>query len=278
MHNGDTGAAVSQLQRQLNTVGLKLPVDGWYGDTTTAAVAAFQRRIGLVADGEAGPKTLAALQNGEVDPRHLTQSDLAAAAERLDVPVAAIMAVNNVESAGQGFLEDGRPRILFERHQLYRLLAEAGAERDSLPSGYAETLAERYPALVNPKRGGYTGGSAEWSRLTSARQITADHPLLAEQACSWGQYQLMGYHWRRLGYDTPEAFLSAMHRGEDAQLDAFIRFIEADPALHKALKGKKWAEFARLYNGPAYKENRYDVKLARAFEKFSATAAEAEST
>jgi hypothetical protein len=259
--SGDKGSEVLQLQRALAAVGLTVTADGWYGDQTVAAVAAFQKRVGLVADGEAGPKTLAALQNGAVDPRHLGHDDLAEAATRLGVPVAAIMAVNNVESQGKGFLADGRPVILFERHQLYRLLVAAGADADA--------LAVRYPALINPKRGGYAGGAAEWSRFSSATQITADYPMLAAQACSWGQFQIMGYHWQHLGYDNPEAFFSAMHNGEAGQLDAFIRFIEAEPALHKALKARKWADFARLYNGPAYKENLYDVKLARAFEKFS---------
>ncbi|MEG6992119.1 N-acetylmuramidase domain-containing protein, partial [Pseudomonas aeruginosa] len=49
----------------------------------------------------------------------------------------------------------------------------------------------------------------------------------------------------------------------------FVRFIEADPALLKALKGRKWAEFARRYNGPAYARNLYDVKLERAYARHS---------
>lgn len=262
MRKNDTGTDVSQLQRLLGTVGLKLTVDGWYGDATEAAVIAFQRRVGLVADGVAGPKTLAALQGGAVARGHLRQADLDQAADYLGVPVAAIMAVNAVESRGLGHLDDGRPVILLERHQLYRLLNEAGADADA--------LSIRYPALINPKRGGYAGGAAEWQRLTSARQITADHPYLADQACSWGAFQIMGYHWQALGYESAAAFVVAMHGGEAAHLDAFVRFIESDPALLKALKGRKWADFARIYNGPVYKDNLYDVKLARAFEKYSA--------
>lgn len=267
MRKGHTGQNVAQLQRQLNAIGLAATVDGWYGDSTEAAVAAFQRRVGLVADGLAGPKTLAALAAGEVDRRHLRQRDLDAAAERLGAPLAAVMAVNAVESRGLGFLEDGRPVILFERHQLYRLLKEAGADVD--------TIASRYPSVINAKRGGYAGGAAEWARLASAQQATAAWPLFAEQSCSWGAFQVMGYHWERLGYASPTAFVAAMHAGEPAHLDAFVRFVEADPDLHKALKGRKWAEFARLYNGPAYKENLYDQKLARAYDRFAAAPAEA---
>ncbi|MNL61260.1 hypothetical protein D3C87_1851660 [compost metagenome] len=39
--------------------------------------------------------------------------------------------------------------------------------------------------------------------------------------------------------------------------------------MHKALLGRKWADFARRYNGPAYKENDYDTKLAKAYDHFA---------
>lgn len=262
MKRDDSGSEVKALQRALNAVGLTVAATGWYGEDTVAAVTAFQQRVGLVADGVAGPKTLAALSRRETDPRHLKQADLERAADRLGVPLASVMAVNAVESCGNGFLDDGRVKILYERHVAYRRLDAAGAD--------AAALAARYPALINPERGGYAGGAAEWARLASVRQITPDYPGIAEEACSWGAFQIMGYHWQTLGYDSIAAFVAAMQASEGAQLDAFIRFIEADPPLLKALKAKKWAEFARLYNGPAYKDNLYDVKLARAFERFSA--------
>ncbi|MNP53964.1 hypothetical protein D3C76_1484860 [compost metagenome] len=58
-----------------------------------------------------------------------------------------------------------------------------------------------------------------------------------------------------------------MAAGENQQFEAFARFIETDPALLKALRGKRWATFARLYNGPAYERNLYDVKLERAYTR-----------
>lgn len=259
MHNGDTGAAVATLQRQLNDAGFKLTVDGWFGLSTEQALIAFQRRANLVADGIAGPKTIAALTSRDRDHRLLSEYDLEAAAIRLGIHVAAIKAVNLVESRGPGFGVNGKPVILYERHVAYRLLAEAELEPD--------IFGKKFPNLINPKRGGYAGGSAEWSRLSSARQIMPVE--IADAACSWGQYQIMGYHWQLLGYDSIEQFVAAMHRSEADQLDAFCRYIEAAPAIHKAIKAKKWATFASLYNGPAYKDNLYDVKLARAYDRFS---------
>lgn len=258
MRKGYIGAEVTQLQRQLNAVGLKISVDGWYGAATESAVMAFQRRAGLIADGIAGAKTMSALLGGDRNRKQLSESDMEKAAARLGVPVASIKAVNQIESAGAGFLPDGRVKILYERHVMYRQLAAQGMD--------AAALAAKYPAIVNQQRGGYIGGTGEYARLAEAGKIHAES---AREACSWGQYQIMGYHWNSLGYESIKAFVTAMNASEPAQLDAFIRFIEADPALYKALNGRKWAEFARLYNGPSYKENLYDIKLARAYERFT---------
>jgi hypothetical protein len=59
---GDTGAAVTQLQKALTAAGASPgKADGDYGDATTNAVKQFQSAHGLAADGVAGSKTLAAL-------------------------------------------------------------------------------------------------------------------------------------------------------------------------------------------------------------------------
>lgn len=108
------------------------------------------------------------------------------------------------------------------------------------------------------------GGTAEHQRLAMARLIDDTAAL---ESASWGAFQIMCFHWKRLGYASVQAFVAAMTAGESQQLDAFTRSIESDPALHKALKARKWAEFARLYNGPDYLRNLYDTKLQRAYER-----------
>lgn len=257
MRKGDTGDTVRILQQQLTAAGFKTEADGWFGDETEIAIKAFQRKAGLVEDGIAGGKTMALLA-GKKDPRLLSQADLERAAQRLDVPVAAIHAVNEIESRGHGFLPDGRPAILFERHVMFDRLSERGLD--------AVTLSKNYPGVVNKARGGYSGGSAEYMRLSAAKGI--DHVCAIESA-SWGQFQIMGYRYEMAGYKSANEFVEAMHVSEAKQLDAFVSFIEFDPLLHKALKGRKWAEFAKIYNGPAYKENLYDVKLARAYDRYA---------
>ena len=259
MRNERIGAEVAQLQRLLIAAGFRITADGWYGDETEAAVMKFQQRVGLVADGIAGPKTMDLLQRRERDGRLLSETDIERAAARLGVPLASIKAVNTVESNGRGFLDDGRPVILYERHVAHRLMSEIGAD--------AEALAARFPNVINRARGGYVGGAAEWSRLATARQVLDQHFGIPEESCSWGQFQIMGYHWKALGYTSVQEFVNAMYSGEEAQLDAFVRFILLTPALVDALRASDWAKVARLYNGPDYKKNNYDAKLNQEFIK-----------
>jgi len=262
LRQGDQGQAVRDLQQALRAQGFDLNATGDFDTTTLAAVEAFQRRAGLLADGLAGPRTLAALASPAA-ARQLARADLQRAAATLDVPLAAVQAVTEVESRGNGFLEDGRPVILFERHVFYARLAERRGRAT------AELLARDYPNLVNAQPGGYGNGTSEWQRLTLARQL--DEALALESA-SWGLFQIMGYHWQRLGYADIQDFVARMTSGAAAQLEAFVRFLGTQPALLQALRTGKWADFARGYNGPGYARNLYDVKLARAFARYRAEA------
>lgn len=189
-------------------------------------------------------------------PKSLTDEDFKAAAQSLGVPTAAVKAVASVESAGAGFLSDGRPKILFERHVMYSQLSTA------LGKAKADALASKHPDIVNPKAGGYSGGAKEHDRLGQAAALDR---ACALSSASWGAFQIMGYHWKSLGYASQQAFINAMYASEADQLDAFVRFIKADPVLVRALKALDWAAFARRYNGPAYAKNQYDRKMSEAY-------------
>lgn len=260
LKQGMVGYQVAELQQLLNDHGQRLQVDGDFGAKTFAAVQAVQRRTGLVVDGRAGPKTLAMLRGRMPEAIvFLSEADLQHAAKTLDAELAAVKAVNLVESVGCGFGEDLRPRILLERHVAYKRASVAGMD--------SKQLAASYPNLVNSKRGGYVGGSHEWSRFAQLASISSE--AVAIESCSWGAFQIMGYHWSALGYDSAAAFMAAMCHSEAEQLAAFVRFVQADAKLHQALRAKDWAAFASHYNGPAYRDNLYDSKLATAYQRFS---------
>lgn len=265
LRHGSKGQAVQQLQWALNAAGAKLVPDGDFGDATEKAVRAYQLQKGLVADGIAGPKTLTALAGADCS-RLLSNATLVAAAKRLGTDLATVYAVNEVESNGAGFLANGKPKILFERHVMHArlcLVRGEGIEPAALIAR-ADKIAAEQPNLVNRAPGGYAGGTAEHQRLANARYIDT---LAANESASWGAFQIMGYHATTLGYASVDEFITLMHQDENQQFEAFVRYIEADAALLKALKAKKWAEFAKRYNGPAYARNLYDVKLERAYQR-----------
>jgi hypothetical protein len=63
---GRKGADIADLQKALVALGYPLPkygVDGIVGTETRAAVSAFQQANSLTVDGDAGPETIAALNN-----------------------------------------------------------------------------------------------------------------------------------------------------------------------------------------------------------------------
>lgn len=257
---GDMGENVALLQRRLARAGYPVAETHIYDRITENAVMALQAAKGLVVDGIAGPKTMIAL-SGMVPAHFLTAADLVKAADTLGVELAAVRAVNEVESRGHGMLlETGKPVILFERHVFWKQLQAHGI--DPAPA------AAKWPSIVSQDRGGYRGGAAEYQRLSQACMIDRAAAL---ESCSWGLFQIMGYHWKTLGYDSVDQFVACMEASEGEQLEAFVRFIahEDNKPLLAALKGRKWSAFARAYNGPAYSENLYDVKLARAYAKYA---------
>ena len=64
LRKGATGSAVKNLQTKLKKLGFyNASIDGDYGDTTVAAVKAFQKKYNLTADGVAGSETLKKLDS-----------------------------------------------------------------------------------------------------------------------------------------------------------------------------------------------------------------------
>ena len=64
LEKGSTGSDVKELQTKLKKLGYyDAYVDGSYGDTTAAAVKAFQKKYNLTADGIAGKETLKKLDS-----------------------------------------------------------------------------------------------------------------------------------------------------------------------------------------------------------------------
>jgi hypothetical protein len=194
----------------------------------------------------------------------LTPAQLAAAATEAGVTVRGLRAVMAVETGGEGgFLPDGRPRILLERHILWKRLLSRGI--DPAP------LANARPDLCGPKwlRGGYGPESAQWGRVDAVIAFgdhvdrTESYAKAAWESCSFGLLQVLGVNYPGCGFRNVQSFKAAMEQDEYAQLQASLRFMRKNGALDALAKGQ-WMRFAGIWNGPGQRVF-YAGKLALAY-------------
>jgi hypothetical protein len=188
------------------------------------------------------------------------------AAELLKCDRAAIQAVGRVECGPEGaFFDSGEPAILFEAHRFHALT------KGKFAGARAAGIAGEPGVLSRSKwmPGTYGPNSIQHARLAAAAALDRDAALMAT---SWGLFQVLGEHWKRCGYGSVQSFVNAAYQSADDHLQMFVHFILADAKLVTALRAKAWATFAAIYNGPGYKANKYDKKLAAAYSVFSAGA------
>lgn len=191
----------------------------------------------------------------------LTDEDFTQIAELLGCEPAALKAVQQVETGGRGgFFSPGKPAILFEGHIFWTQLKKRGSNPKDYVKGNENIL---YPKW---EKGHYKGGIGEYDRLEQARKINRE---AADASASWGMFQIMGFNYAACGEESIESFVRSMCESEFKQLLLTANFIKKNSQMLQALQARDWVVFAKCYNGPAYAQNRYDVKLEVAYQKYS---------
>ncbi|MGE0597040.1 MAG: N-acetylmuramidase family protein [Hyphomonadaceae bacterium] len=185
------------------------------------------------------------------DRSPLTRGDFERVAAEIGCEWEAIAAVAQVESGPLGgFGADGRPIILYERHLFSR---KTSRRYDA-----------SHPQISSRTSGGYPGSqSGRWAQLAEAYSLD---PEAALQSASYGLFQVLGQNYTDLGMPNAHAYVSKLARSERDQLDAFVGFIRANN-LSDELRDRRWADFARRYNGPEYERFQYDTKMANAYDR-----------
>ena len=255
------GFDVLYLQQLLNLAGYAIYDDGDFGLKTDKAVRDFQKRYGLVVDGIVGQNTWMKLINllNMEDSRKLKEDDYIEIAKKLNMEVAVIKAVKEVESGMYGgFISPGYPPILFEGHIFWRQLENDGVYPNNYIKGNEDIIHQKWTKQY------YLGGMREYDRLDKAMKI---NKLAALKSASWGMFQIMGFNYQACGCKTVDEFITKMKQSEKNQLEMFMLFL-INNKWDKYLRDKNWAGFAAKYNGPGYAENQYDIKLERAYNKY----------
>lgn len=168
-----------------------------------------------------------------------TPTEIITLARGFHVEPKALHAVMLVESSGEGFNADGTIKIQFE-----------------------PTWFRKYTGVVVANGVGLQ--HEEYEAFQKAFSINSDAAL---KSTSWGLAQLMGFNFKQAGYSSPEEMVADFKEEEINQVKGMLNFISADYAMFKALQLKDWAGFAKHYNGPLYKDFKYDTRLAAAYEQ-----------
>lgn len=153
-------------------------------------------------------------------------------ANRIGVEPEALASFIETESSGYGFDEiTGKIIIQFEPIWFRR-------KEPYAPSGnWSLNKVERQ--------------SKEWLAFNDAWKY---NPIAAMESTSIGLGQVMGYHYKRLGYNSVGEMWDDAKSGEDRQIFQMAEFIRTDPILLNAIKRKDWHTVAVRYNGAKYRE------------------------
>ena len=90
----------------------------------------------------------------------------------------------------------------------------------------------------------------EWEAFNDAFKL---NPIAAMESTSIGLAQIMGFHYKRLGYASVGEMWDDAKTGIETQVRQLVKFIDTDAGLADALRKHDWARVARLYNGAGYK-------------------------
>ena len=263
-------STVFLLEEILFKLGYKITINKYFGKDTLQSVLDFQKNNKLVIDGIVGPKTWSALllKSAEIfenNSKFLSEKNLIEFSTLYNLDLAIVKAVNEVESRGKGFLIDGRPKILFEGHVFWKELIKRNINPEKiLTSKNSDVLYKKWTKKF------YKGGSGEYFRIERASKIVNSDKCKEAAYCSvsWGSFQIMGYHFKDLGYATIWEFVEKMNLNESEHLLAFGKYLKKFNLI-PLLQKKKWASFAKAYNGKDYAINGYDTKLEKAYKKYS---------
>jgi hypothetical protein len=178
----------------------------------------------------------------------LSKQDIIEAAVNIGVEPAAIQAVSLVEAPLGGFLTDGKPTVLYEAH---------------IFSKYTEHRYDILYPIISSRtwnKSLYNRGGSSYDKLEIAMQLDETAAL---KACSWGKYQIMGFNYNILDFNSVQEYVQFIVENEKNHLLCFIKFIKETNAI-KHLKTKDWYSFAVSYNGTG-QASYYASKIQEAY-------------
>lgn len=212
----------------------------------------LNREVTRYVGNDSSPRTVAAAIGDRVinyPQMGITNQYYEEIAQELNVDVNSIKAFAQVESGGTGFLPCGIPKILYERHVLYR----NSRRRDNPLNTQNRELSSSSAYILRPNASTqaidkYSADLGSWARFVRAYEKGW---TLNEVSCgvSWGAFQVLGENYRDMRLETAVKIADMSFKGEKEHLNIFLMFAKVKPGLLPALRRRDWESVARIYNG-----------------------------
>lgn len=186
-------------------------------------------------------------------------SEIKKVSRKYNVPYANLAAVVEIESDGiVSALVNGKrePLIRFEGHYFDRRLTGAKKEK-ARRKGLAHPSGGR---IKNPRK-----QQARWDHLLVPASAIDESAAL--ESCSWGLGQVMGAHWRKLGYKSVQEMVRVARSGVAGQVELMMRYCEKFGLMDELRRGD-FDGFGRGYNGKNYKKNKYAIRMRNAARRY----------
>lgn len=114
--------------------------------------------------------------------------------------------------------------------------------------------------------------SKEWLAFNDAFK---ENPDGAMKSTSIGLGQIMGFHYKRLGFKTVGEMWDHAKKSLENQVWQICQFIQTDRELKQAIIFKDWHKIAKIYNGSGYLElskkigrEPYNITMEKNYAKF----------
>ncbi|HNI68161.1 MAG TPA: peptidoglycan-binding protein [Nitrospira sp.] len=247
---GDAGQPVKRLQRKLLSLGFPPgTIDGEFGYGTEAAVLAFQRSNGLLADGIAGPRTLTALGLSDDDslPTAIPLFTITVVSQMFPVTP-----MRNIKTNLPPVLNALVQAELVDSPMVLTALATIRAETESF-----EPIAE-YPSRFNSSPNGHL-----FDLYDHRTDLGNQGPPDGERFRGRGYIQLTGrFNYGKYGaaIGLGSSLVTKPDQASDPQiaarlLAAFLK--DKERPIKEALLGDDLAAARRLVNGGAHGLERF---------------------
>ena len=184
----------------------------------------------------------------------VSEAELARLASDHEIPPYLALAATYIESKDlEGSWSSGALVALYEDHIAYKY--SSGKVRDALVK--ARLAARGWRDLPYPP--------SPYPQIDRCTEIAG--PEVAALSTSWGMYQVMGFNFQMLGFDSALDLVEYLKASEKNQFMAWVKTID-EMGVRDALLAEDWAGYARRYNGPKYAAHGYHTRLSALAAKY----------